>query len=257
MTPLKANKPYVLFAIPCFNEALNLRPLLQEFHNANNLFSSQFEIKVTIINDFSTDNTIDVLRELKEEFSFQIVEHEQNKGLTGGINTAFNLFRENSKSQAPASAYGIMDGDNSHGPFLVENMFKKILSGFDIAIASRYQSGSRIIGVSKFRQLLSLGVAFLFKTLRNIPGVYDYSCGYRLYSPKIVNKGLKVYGNEIVKEQSFASMVEILVKLHLLGAVCTESPLLLRYDQKLGESKMPFLKTIKGTLKLLVTLRKF
>ena len=251
------NKPYILFAIPCFNEALNLEDLINSFSEVGKFYDPLFKIQLVIIDDCSTDNTQEVLAELKNKYNFEVTKHEVNKGLTGGINTAFEIFGKNAESDHPAYAYGIMDGDNSHGPFLAAEMANKIQQGFDIVIASRYQSGARICGVSSFRQILSLGVAFLFKTLRNIPGVYDYSCGYRLYSPKIVKKACAKFGHEIVIEKSFACMVELLVKLHLLGAICTESPMLLRYDQKLGESKMPFKKTILGTFKLLITLRKF
>ena len=135
-------------------------------------------------------------------------------------------------------------------------MLPRILEGYDVVVASRYRPGSRIEGVVWWRQILSFGLGMLFKILRNIPGVRDYSCGYRMYSPGIVRRVVEKYGEEFVVEKSFASMVEALVKCHLCGALCTEVPFLLRYDLKLGESKMPFIKTIKGNFKLLLTVRK-
>jgi dolichol-phosphate mannosyltransferase len=96
----------------------------------------------------------------------------------------------------------------------------------------------------------------LFRFLRNVQGVWDYSCGYRLYSPRIVKEIKSRLPDDVVKEKSFACMVELLVKLNIVGARCTEVPIMLRYDQKLGESKMEFRKTILGTFKQLLTLWK-
>lgn len=249
-------KPYIYVAIPCFNEALNIEALMKNFDNLNEVFGEQFQTRVLLINDASKDNTQEVIKNLKCTTSFDYHCHEVNKGLTGGINTAVNAFYENSQSQSPAIAYGLLDGDNSHIPINFERMLPRIIEGYDVVVASRYRPGSRIEGVVWWRKILSFGLGMLFKCLRNIPGVRDYSCGFRMYSPSIVKRVIEKYGEEFVKEQSFASMVEALVKCHLCGALCTEVPFLLRYDLKLGESKMPFVKTIKGNFKLLLTVRK-
>mgnify|MGYP000500820370 CR=1 FL=1 len=249
-------KPYILVALPCYNEAENLPPLMENFDKLNALHGNNFETRVVIINDCSKDDTDEVVKNLKCNTKFEYVKHEVNKGLTGGINTALNLFNSACNSDTPPFACGLMDGDNSHHPINFERMMPRIAEGYDIVVASRYRPGSRIEGVAWWRQILSAGLGLLFKLLRNIPGVKDYSCGYRLYSPNIIKKVVSKYGPEVVLEKSFASMVEVLVKCHNEGAICTEVPFLLRYDLKLGESKMPFKKTIIGNLKLLSAVRK-
>ncbi len=248
-------KPKLVMALPCFNEAKNIVPLIDEYQKFYNLWKANIDLEVIIINDYSTDNTEDVLSTLNPTFSLTKIKHSENRGLTGGINTAFLEFKKR-LTDPTCLAFALMDGDNSHKPAQLMQMLTKILEGYDVVIASRYQNGSRIYGVVWWRQILSLGLALIFKGLRNIPGVWDYSCGYRLYSPRIVDRVTKQYGEEVVKEKSFASMVEILVKCHLMGAICAEVPFMLRYDLKLGESKMPFKKTILGNLKLFKTLKK-
>jgi dolichol-phosphate mannosyltransferase len=263
LSPLRDNylvgpfmKPYVLMALPCFNEAENLPPLLEQFEKLSERYGHMFDLRIVVINDASSDNTLEVLENIKSPLNIDIVTHSQNRGLTGGINSAIAYFEEDRKKDESAIAYGIMDGDNSHSPFFIPGMLERIDHGFDVVIASRYRNGARTCGVSFFRQLLSFGVAFLFKLMRNIQGVLDYSCGYRLYSPRMI-KALKTsFKDDVVLEPSFASMVELLVKCNLIGGFCTEVPILLRYDLKLGDSKMRFRKTIAGTLKVLLTLRK-
>jgi dolichol-phosphate mannosyltransferase len=254
------NKRYITIALPAYNEALNLPALLLKFQGINEIYHSLFETRVVVINDCSKDNTKEVLANFLPtlvNLKVDVIHHDVNKGLTGGINTAFTYFYKIYNSETPPMAVGLMDGDNSHSPSILPIMVAKILEDYDVVIASRFRPGARIEGVSGFRQLLSFGLTCIFKTLRNLNGVRDYSCGYRLYSKRIVNLVKKTFPDDVVFEKSFASMVEVLLKCDLEGALMTEVPFLLRYDLKLGESKMPFMKTILGNLKLLMTLRKY
>lgn len=50
-------------------------------------------------------------------------------------------------------------------------------------------------------------------------------------------------------------MVDILLKLRQHDVICSEVPLILRYDLKGGASKMRVLKTIRATLALLIKRR--
>ncbi|GAB4347476.1 MAG: glycosyltransferase family 2 protein [Flammeovirgaceae bacterium] len=248
----------VLFALPCYNEAQNIPALLGQFVRLHELYKNSYEIEVVVIDDCSKDSTQEVIKPFLSKYSFiKSIKHEVNKGLTGGINTSFDLFKKEVDANPDIICCGLMDGDNSHNPMTIPDMVSKILQGHDVVVASRYRPGARILGVSFIRQILSLGLALLFKFIRNIPGVRDYSCGYRVYSPSIIKEVKKTYPQDVVFEKSFASMVEILVKCHLAGAICTEVPFVLRYDLKLGHSKMPFKKTIMGNFKLLLTLKKY
>ena len=247
------SRPRILFSLPCYNEAENLPYVFKDFEALAKRPDFPFEVEVVVVDDCSKDNTKAVVEEYDGEIKVHYHPHSTNKGLTGGINTSFELFEKDRLSENPALAYGMMDGDNSHSSLFVPSMIERILSGYEVVVASRFQTGSLIRGVSGFRQVLSLGLGMLFKLFRNIPGVRDYSCGYRLYSPSIVKRVKQHFSGDVVEEQSFASMVEILVKCHLLQATCTEVPFILRYDYKLGESKMPFEKTIKDNIRLLNT----
>lgn len=252
-------KKEILIALPCYNEALNLRPLITQFDNLAIIFKENFAVRVLIINDCSKDETEEVSLKLVQEFQnvkVEYLKHPINKGLTGGINTAFQYFSDELKKENHPIAFGLMDGDNSHSPFFVPEMLKKICEGYDVVIASRFRAGARIEGVVWWRQILSFGLTCIFKIIRNVRGVRDYSCGYRLYSPSIVRKVKNRFPQDVVFEKSFASMVEILLRCDLENALFSEVPFLLRYDLKMGDSKMPFKKTILGNLKLLQTLRK-
>lgn len=58
-------------------------------------------------------------------------------------------------------------------------------------------------------------------------------------------------GNDLIKNRSFACMVELLLKLNLFKPKIKEIPLVLRYDLKPTESKMDVGGNTRRLLKLL------
>ena len=89
-----------------------------------------------------------------------------------------------------------------------------------------------------------------YRFMLNVPNVKDYTCGYRIYTNEIINKLVRDFGEEPIKEKSFACMMELLYKLYLSGAEFSEVGFQLRYDNKKGESKMKVLKTMSNSLRV-------
>jgi len=251
------HSPYILIALPCYNESENIGELLKHFDELAIQMKPGCEVRVLVIDDASTDDLKSAVDLYRGSASVTYLRHPQNRGLTGGLITAFAAFHEAVSSGAPPLAVGLMDGDNSHNPLTILTMLQKIYDGYDVVVASRFQPGSKTMGVVWWRQLLSGVMAILFKICRNMKGIRDYSCGYRLYSASLVKKLYQALGAEVVREQNFACMVELLRNCHDVGAVMTEVPFLLRYDLKKGDSKMRFFATIRGTLRVLFRGRAF
>ena len=63
------------------------------------------------------------------------------------------------------------------------------------------------------------------------------------------------YGDDFVSEKGFSCMADVLLKMRKFKYVFGEVPMLLRYDQKLGVSKMAVGSTVALTLKLLLKRR--
>jgi dolichol-phosphate mannosyltransferase len=130
-----------------------------------------------------------------------------------------------------------------------------IEEGNDVVIASRFAPGGRSIGVPWTRALLSRGASVLFRVVHPIRGVRDYTCGYRAYRAGLLRQAFARWGRDFISEPGFTCMVDILLKLHRLGAVATEAPLVLRYERKPGKSKMDVKRTTVDALRLLVRRR--
>jgi dolichol-phosphate mannosyltransferase len=145
-----------------------------------------------------------------------------------------------------------MDADNSHIPGQILRMVREIREGRDVVIASRFRPGSVIRGVPWVRRVLSHGMSILFRAILPIEGVRDYSCGYRAYRAEFLKDALSVRADRLFAMDGFACMVGMLLHLARHDAVFGEVPLVLRYDQKQGASKMNVGQTVRRTLLVLV-----
>jgi dolichol-phosphate mannosyltransferase len=182
-----------------------------------------------------------------------VLTHEQNRGLADALKTGLQYTVNKSDEQ---DIIVTMDADNSHQPGLIYRMIGLIREGHDIVIASRYQHGSYIRGLSLFRRSLSRTASLLMRLLFPIRGVKDYTCGYRAYRAALLKRAFQNYGEDLISQSGFACMVDILLRLRLSNPIATEVPMILRYDQKQSKSKMKIAKTIRETLILIIRRKK-
>ncbi|MEH2083284.1 MAG: glycosyltransferase family 2 protein [Nostoc sp.] len=235
--------------LPAYNEQESIRPLFKKFQRLQQIFN--IEIELILVDDGSSDQTAQTALEESQSLGIllKLVQHPKNAGLGQAIKTGFTTFLEISKEGDFLAA---MDCDNTQPPELLIKMYDSMIAGsYDIAIASRYRKGSKVIGLSKFREMMSYGASWLFRIAARVPGVKDYTCGYRLYNRTFLSKLDMYYGDNLFTESGFACMIDLLLKAKALKPKIIEIPMVLRYDQKPTASKMKILKTITRTLKLL------
>jgi len=244
----KDEKNMIHIVLPAFNEAESLKVLLPEL--IRTLKAERLQHKIYVIDDGSLDGTSKVVKSFSGRFpQIKLVVHKINKGLAETINTGFKEALKRSRS---GDILITMDADNTHLPGLIVRMARLINEGNDIVISSRFVSGSRVRGVPPSRRLLSFAAGTIFKILFPIPGVKDYTCGFRAYRVDLIKKGMEIYKDKFISEKGFSCMVDILLKLRRLDPICVEVPMILRYDLKKGKSKMNVGKTIVETLKLIL-----
>lgn len=238
-----------IVALPAYNEEHSLPDLLEAFESLIQK-NAALRIRIVVVNDGSKDNTLGILEEYKSRLPLEIVNHPQNMGLGQAIRTC--LREAVARAQSDDDVIVCMDSDNTHLPEYIPALLENIQKGSDIVIASRYQPGSREVGVPALRRLYSRGARFLFWLFLRLPGVRDYTCGYRAYRAGLIKRALDIYGDGIITRNGFACTDDLLVRLASLTNKISEIPFILRYDKKIGESKLPLFITIKETLKLLI-----
>lgn len=244
----------IFVSLPLYNEGENIGILIDKIHRG--LAKGKDAYTIVAYNDGSTDNSLEILEQKKREgIPLVILGMKENRGLGYGLLTLLKYAVENSYVPEEDLVV-VLDSDNSHNPeHIATHMLNKIRDGFDLVIASRYLTDSRVIGVSSFRQMLSVGASIMMRLIFPIQGVKDYTCGFRAYRVEMLKRAFSVFGDNLVTERSFACMAELLIKLGKLQVLAVEIPLLLRYDKKRGTSKMNVFRTIRRTMAMIIRLK--
>ncbi len=246
--PAKTSKVFVV--LPAYNEEANIGGLLQRIDDS--MVESGLSYHVIVIDDGSGDRTFEVVSDYSKRIPLRVKRHEVNQGLGATIRDGLLLAIE---MAGPDDIVVTMDADETQTPGLIPRMVQMLREGHDVVIASRYQPGARVIGLSLPRRIASYGASWLFRMLFPTPGLRDFTCGFRAYRGRVLTLAAARYGSRFVEAEGFQCMVDILLKLRKLDAIFGEAPLILRYDLKLGASKMRVARTIWHTLSLVVKRR--
>lgn len=243
--------------LPAYNEEENIETLVNRWQQYQGVLANDHELalQIVVVNDGSVDQTREIAERLEYNYSnFALINHPHNKGLGEAVKTGISYVLKS----CPNSAYlCLMDCDNTQDPrYILDMLDAHTKTGSDVVIASRYQKGAKVKGVSRFRLFSSEGARLLFSVILPVPFVRDYTCGYRLYTKQILLQASERFGVNLIEEKGFTCMAEILYKLYCCGAVFAEIPFELRYDFKRGASKMAVFKTAVNSFRLALRLKK-
>ena len=234
---------YIL--LPAYNEEKNIFKILKRIKKIKKKISP---FKIILIDDCSKDNTKKLI---KKKYNFALIyrRHKKNKGLSLTLETGFKLISNKAKKN---DIVVTLDSDNTHPVEKIVEMTQKISNSCDVVIASRFQKGSKVRGVSFFRNLMSLGAKLLFKIFYSYKNLNDYTCNFRAYKFYLIKNLLK--NNNFFKNEDFNIAAKIIIflitKYNFIRI--KEIPFDLGYDLKIGKSKMNITKTILLTLKLIL-----
>ena len=98
-----------------------------------------------------------------------------------------------------------------------------------------------------------MGARFLFRIFHPIDGVQDYTCNFRAYSYSILYKS-NLIKKKFFEKKDFSIIADLLINLkkNIKKINIKEIPLKLRYDFKIGESKLNVSRNIYKTINLIL-----
>jgi dolichol-phosphate mannosyltransferase len=202
------------------------------------------KLQIIIVDDGSSDNSLRRVHEYsqgKGMLAVQVLPHGKNMGLGQAMRTGIYYLAKIVKDN---DIVFTMDADNTHNPEYMIGMKKSIEQGNDIVVASRYCGDGDERGLKLYRSILSRGASLLLGSVFRCKGIRDYTCGYRAYRGELLKEAYQRYGDQLIREDGFTCMAELLIKVHTLAKKASEVPMVLRYDLKAGASKMKIISTI-------------
>ena len=236
----------VWVALPVYNEAPRVPRLLARWDRVLRELGQPYAF--VLVDDGSQDGSAEALSAFAaDRDDVTVITHAQNQGLGATLRDGIEHV---ASVGAPDVVLVMMDGDDTHPPESFPGMLSVLEAGHDLVIASRFRAGATIEGLSLQRRVLSQSARVLFQLLHRIPGVRDYTCGYRAYRLALIQRALAEHGPRLIEREGFDCTADLLLKLARLGARCAEVPLHLDYRAKAGASHMQVRRTIRRTLGL-------
>ncbi|GAB6073010.1 glycosyltransferase family 2 protein [Venenivibrio stagnispumantis] len=213
--------------IPIYNEEENLPILYEKLKNVLDRLNKEYEI--IFVNDGSTDNSWNIIKQLAEKDKRVIgVNFRRNFGQTAAMSAGFET--------AKGDIIITMDGDLQNDPEDIPKLLEKIDEGYDIVSGWRKNRKDAFLS----RTLPSKIANALISKVTGVH-LHDYGCSLKAYKSEIA-KNLDFYGE----------MHRFLPALSkAIGAKITEIPVN-HHPRIYGKSKYGISRTFKVILDLLL-----
>lgn len=228
----------LFFLIPFFNEAENFPKLAEDLGQFIQKASCPCEI--FFVNDGSTDESTKAIQAAFQGMPYKILSHDFNKG----PGAAFQTGLQEILSIAQDTDYILtLEADNTSNLAIVPQMQTRMQEGYDVVLASPYLYGGTIINTPWHRRTLSFIANLFLKEMLELRGLLTISSFFRLYKVKTLRAINTLYQGNLIENQGFEGVVELLMKLVFQKTPISEVPLVLDTSRRKGKSKMKILKT--------------
>lgn len=168
-------KIQISFIIPVYNEVDNIAPLHKEIITMCS--SNHFDFEIIIVNDGSTDNTLELLKNLRP---LKIINFRKQFGQTAALDAGIK--------QASYPYIVTMDGDGQNNPNDVPNMIYFLLNNdLDVVCGNRHRRQD-----SFSKRFVSRGANILRKLLVN-DKINDSGCTLKIFKSYCF-KEVNLYG---------------------------------------------------------------
>ncbi|MDO8588691.1 MAG: glycosyltransferase family 2 protein [Armatimonadota bacterium] len=209
--------------IPAYNERVRIEDTLRSVQTY--LSESGRSYEILVVNDGSTDGTLDVLRRLDSEISgLKVLSYEQNMGKGYAVR------------QGMLAASGelalLSDADLASPIEELPRLDAALSKGADVAVGSRAVTGSvREVHQSFIRETGGRALNLIIQALA-VPGIMDTQCGFKLFRRECAQA---VFPQCFLN--GFGFDVEVLYLARRLGFKLIETPI--RWAHKEGSKVSP------------------
>jgi len=166
------SKNLISIILPAKNEANSLSKLLPE------LIALKFFHEIIVVDDGSTDNTIDVCK----NHNIVLISHPYSKGNGAAIKTGAKA--------ASGDIFVFMDADGQHNPKDIHQLLTKFHEGYDLVVAARSDNAH-----ASLRRRLANGCYNKFSSWIVGHEILDLTSGFRVFRAELFKKILYMLPN--------------------------------------------------------------
>lgn len=183
----------VLLIIPAYNEQENI------LQTINKIKEYSDEIDYIVINDGSTDNTEEILK----QNNINHIKLVNNLGIGGAVQTGYKYAYENNYDIAIQ-----FDGDGQHDVTYVPKICHPLIEGqADMCIGTRYLDKSSSEFQSTFMRRLGSNIISTFIKITTKTKITDPTSGFRAANKKVIEEFAKNYPTEYPEPESTVSLL--------------------------------------------------
>jgi glycosyltransferase involved in cell wall biosynthesis len=182
--------------IPAFNEATTIKQILNKVMNVELL--QNIDKEIIVVNDCSTDNTLELLHEFSEQKNIKIISHDKNQGKGAAIRTGIE--------NATGNFIIIQDADTEYDPREYNLLLQPVIDGFaDIVYGSRFTGGNPHRILFFWHSLGNKFLTFLSNMFTDL-NLTDMETCYKLFRSDIIKK-IKLRENRFGFEPEITSKI--------------------------------------------------
>jgi dolichol-phosphate mannosyltransferase len=228
----------LVFVVPAYNEQDNIARLLADLEARPALYAHE-RSRVIVVDDGSSDATADIVTSYPGPLPVQLVRLDQNQGPGAAFRAGFAA----ALSDCADTAFVVtLEADTTSDLDALPRMLARANAGAELVLASVH-GGGRMVNVNPVRRVLSRGACWFARVALGVEQ-QTVSSFFRVYSATLLRTAALRYGDALIRESGFACKAELLAKLGSLGARIEEVPVDVDGAKRIGESKMPVLRTM-------------
>jgi glycosyltransferase involved in cell wall biosynthesis len=234
---MKNDAPFLSLVLPAHNEEQRLPASLKLVDDF--IRSQPYSVEVVIVENASSDATLEMARRYASERVSVTVLHEERPGKGLAVQTGMLA--------AKGQHRFFCDVDFSMPIDQIPKFLPPQLNGVDIAIASREAKGAVRIGEPYYRHLIGR-VFNLFVWVLNFKGIKDTQCGFKCFTAEAAEK---LFPLQTIHGWTFD--VEILALAKNYGFKIHEVPVTWTYGER---SKVRVVRDFARTVLELIKIRR-